>query len=326
MASVLSAQALAAFHAEAEGRVRSIVTSQLYDRAAPQAACGADGFAFALQSLAAVVVHEPGRIISALISWHRENVAVAAASEASESDRAIRDSALNATLSEALVAVISALGESRSPGTQQEPELLDALQCRALEFFLMASAERAKAASRRLVALAGQSEEELLVRLVRRAPPPPDCLPREPWPAPARRRVQVSLRLLELVVRAPRQQTARPARGGGWRRRRLARAPVVHQPDQAVARLEARRRAGAHRPRALPRAARASLPVQRGGRGALGRGPRTARAAAHAQGVPALTARERVRLARRRAARAVPRGRAPRRGRRRAVAARVGRR
>ena len=158
-------EALHSFDASARLRVEEVSMSPLFDAGSfrsSHAMADRSGFTFALRALAVITPHASEVITEALLQWHdheREQTAMVVGEE----ERAVRECAVNIVFCQSTLAVLAA---HTVRGASRGAILLDALQERSLEFFLLASAPRQTIACRRLAVLAGHSEELLWTDLI----------------------------------------------------------------------------------------------------------------------------------------------------------------
>ena len=155
----LVAEALLAFDAAALLRIEELVTSPPMDPGSGGAFVSlsvrtGSGFSFALRALASIAPFASEGVVTELIRWHDRERSRGANLGGADDARAVRECAVNCVFCEALLAT---LGAHRCRGAI----LLDSLQERALEFFLLPSVTRQRASRRRLAALEGRSEEAL---------------------------------------------------------------------------------------------------------------------------------------------------------------------
>ena len=138
-------EALLAWDAVALERIEEVVASPPHEPGSGGAIVGAErarvrsGFAFALRALAAVAPYASQGVVEALIRWHDRERARAASAQRGEDERSVRECAVNCVFCEALLATLAA---HPMRGAARGAILLDALQERALEFFLLPSAGR----------------------------------------------------------------------------------------------------------------------------------------------------------------------------------------
>ena len=161
----LVTEALLAFDAAALLRIEEIVTSPPVDPGSGGAFVllslqSDSGFGFALRALAAIAPFASEGVVTELIRWHDRERARGTNMGGASDERALHECAVNCVFCEALLAT---LGAQRCQGAI----LLDSLQERALEFFLLPSVTRQQVSRRRLAALGGRSEEALWTELVR---------------------------------------------------------------------------------------------------------------------------------------------------------------
>lgn len=166
----LVTEALLAFDASALLRIEEIITSPPVEPGSGgafvlQSMRSDSGFDFALRALAAIAPFATEGVVTELIRWHdRERARGSSLVQPGSDEHALRECAVNCVFCEALLA---SLGAQRAAGWNRGAILLDSLQERALEFFLLPSVTRQQASRRRLAALGGRSEEALWTELVR---------------------------------------------------------------------------------------------------------------------------------------------------------------
>ena len=159
-------EALHAFDEAARLRVEEVSISPTFDAGSfrsSHAVKECSGFTFALRALAVTTPYASEGITEALLQWHDHEREQVSNMSGEEEARAVRECAVNIVFCESTLAVLQA---HTVRGASRGAILLDAMEQRSLEFFLLSSATRQITARRRLAVLAGRSEEVLWMELV----------------------------------------------------------------------------------------------------------------------------------------------------------------